>query len=152
MFLLPVTTLVGYGNILFHLQLRCHGLFIISNKSFKKIWRFSKIFLHIQSKILLVIRHQSEILKYEIQTFSLSFSENIAKESKSTKLYSCIIRVWSLFCSTRVYANLHFLPILQENQCLSFCAFCVLCLFCVELNVIFIICNTYIIIVYTSVR
>ena len=125
MFLLPVTTSVGYGNILFHLQLRCHGLFIISNKSFKKIWRFSKIFLHIQSKILLVIRHQSEILKYEIQTFSLSFSENIAKESKSkkvelkikfkclfTKLYSCIIRVWSLFCSTRVYANLHFLPIL----------------------------------------
>ena len=28
---------------------------------------------------------------------------------------SRIIRFWSLFCSIRVYASLHFLPILLEN-------------------------------------
>ena len=28
---------------------------------------------------------------------------------------SSIIRLWSLFCSIRVYASLHFLPILLEN-------------------------------------
>ena len=50
-----------------------------------------------------------------------------------------IIRVWSLFCSIRVYRGLHFLPIFLENQFfLSFWAFCVFWLFCVEFDVSFI--------------
>ena len=48
------------------------------------------------------------------------------------------IRLWSLFCSTLIYASLHFLLIHLENYFLSFCAFCLLCLLCVKFDVIFI--------------
>ena len=38
---------------------------------------------------------------------------NLLKELRNR--ISRIIRFWSLFCSIRVYASLHFLPILLEN-------------------------------------
>ena len=52
--------------------------------------------------------------------------------------FSRIIRLWSLFCSIRIYASLHFLLIRLENYFFSFCAFDLFCLLCVEFDVIFI--------------
>ena len=52
----------------------------------------------------------------------------------------CIICVWSLFCSARVYKCLHFVPILLENQ--DIVSLCFLCFFSV-LNLEFYVISKY---------
>ena len=56
---------------------------------------------------------------------------------------SRIIRLWSLFCSIRVYASLHFLQILLENQFFIILLFLSFLPVCVEFDVIFINFITY---------
>ena len=58
----------------------------------------------------------------------------VSKEQRNC--ISRIIRVWSLFCSMRVYTSLHFLPILLENY-FGLSELFVFCLFCVEFDVNF---------------
>ena len=57
------------------------------------------------------------------------------------ELQNCIfriIRAWSLFCSIRIHASLHFLLILSKNLIFCLAVFCIFCLYCFKLGVIFI--------------
>ena len=74
-----------------------------------------------------------EILKLNIEMFQILLKG-------TTKLYFAIlwiVRVWSLYCSMRIYKSLHFLPILLKKL-LHFGAFYIFGLFCVGFDVIFI--------------
>ena len=76
--------------------------------------------------------------KKQVKEFIFNKVASLQTLKELRNCISSIIRMWSLFCSIRVYARLHFLTILLETRFLSFRVFCAFCLFCIELDVIFI--------------